>query len=387
MTRAADSTTRFSDASILEEGDGNVVLFRPHVPAAASAAVTEVLQSRWIGQGPRVELFEQRLTQRLGKPVVAVNSGTSALHLSYLLAGLQSGDEVLTPVFTCTATNIPMLYEGLRPVFVDIEAESMTIDLEDAERKVGPKTRAIVVVHYGGYVVDMDAVHDFAQAHDLVVIQDAAQALGGSWAGNALESYSSFVAYSFQAIKHITTGDGGAVALPDVDLVEPCKRLRWFGIDRSAKQTGTWNNRIWEVGYKYQMTDIEAALGLAGLDELDMVLHTRRKLMQSYLEGIPDSESLRVIGRPSATNGHAAWLVTIASPKRREIHDRLRDAKIESAQVHFRNDKYEIFEGLSTPCPAMDSLEDEYLVLPLHTKMTTSDVERIVDVVLDAADS
>jgi len=371
-----------TDPALLPDGMGNVPLFHPHIPRTASKLVGETLASRWIGQGPRVDEFEAALTQRFQRTTITTGSGTDALHLSYLLAGIAPGDEVIAPLFTCTATNIPLLYIGAKVVFADVEPMTLNIDPEDVRRKITPRTKAIVVVHYGGLPCDMDTLREIADEAGIPIIEDAAHALGASYKGTQVGSMSEFTMFSFQAIKHITTGDGGAISLRDPSLLEEAKRLRWFGIDRAAKQGGIWENDISEVGYKYQMTDIAASMGLAALPELNEILKLRRELFDRYKKNL--TGSISIIGVPGDNVEHAAWLFTIRVTNRIRLMEQLRAKGIESGQVHYRNDRYSIFSDSRGDFPGMDAVENEYLVLPLHTKLNVSDVDKISEVVIEA---
>jgi perosamine synthetase len=372
-----------NEMPIMEVGAKNLVLFHPHMPAKAIQYVTETLQSRWIGQGPKVEAFEQQFAQRFGKENVAlsVGSGTDALHLAYLLADLKEGDEVVVPVFTCTATNIPFLYMGVKVVFADVQAGTLNIDTEHVKELVNEKTKAIVCVHYGGLPCDMDELRAIADKWGIPIIEDAAHALGATYKGVPIGGISEFTMYSFQAIKHITTGDGGMLTLKnDPDLIAKGQRLRWFGIDRSRKQMGIWENDITEVGYKYQMTDIAASMGLAALEEFDQTLALRRSLFKAYENELENIPGISFIGGGYTDREHAAWMCTVNVENRTGLSKKLREHNIESAQVHYRNDRYSIFGGRRDDMPNMDSIEDKYLVLPMHTKMSVADVERVASV-------
>jgi perosamine synthetase len=374
-----------NELPLMETGEG-IVLFHPHIPKKAIANVTKVLKTRWIGQGPRVAEFETEFAQRFaGKgTALAVGSGTDALHLAYILAGLQPGDEVITPVFTCTATNIPFLYMGVKIVFADIEPDTLNIDINHVRKLITPKTKAIVCVHYGGLPCDMDELWEIGKQHNIRIIEDAAHALGATYKGKYIGEVSDFVMYSFQAIKHLTTGDGGMLVVQCPKLVEKGKRVRWFGIDRAAKQNGIWENDITEIGYKYQMTDISAAIGLAGLEEFDAMLAHRKKLWAAYKKELKNMAGIQLIGINYTDRKHAAWLCTVIVENRERLMQKLRAHGIESSQVHYRNDRYSIFGGrLEGAFPNMDSLEDNYLVLPLHTKMKVKDVTRICKVLAE----
>jgi perosamine synthetase len=373
------------DMSMMQESEKNIVLFYPHIPDSAKHEVLETLGTRWIGQGPKVEKFENEFSKKFtnGLSSVAVGSGTDALHLSYILAGLSAGDEVIAPLFTCTATNIPLLYMGIKIHFADIQINTMNIDPEHVRRLMSDKIKAIICVHYGGLPCDMDELQEIADQWGIPIIEDAAHALGGEYKGNMIGSLSDYTMYSFQAIKHITTGDGGMLVIKDPSLLGKAERLRWFGIDRSAKQGGVWKNDITEVGYKYQMTDIAAGMGLAGLSEFDEILFLRRKLFKLYESELHNVKGIDFIGGGYEDRKHAAWLCTIAVNNRIALQEELRKNNIESNQVHFRNDRYSIFKDFweGKEFPVMDYMEDKYLVLPLHTKMTESDVIKVCKII------
>jgi dTDP-4-amino-4,6-dideoxygalactose transaminase len=367
----------------MDAGDGKVVLFYPYVPEGTGEAVAEVLKTRWIGQGPKVDEFEEAFSQFIGGvPCIAVGSGTDALHLAYLLAGIGPGDEVITPVFTCTATNLPLLYIGAKPVFADIDPKTMNISPESIREKITSRTKAIATVDYGGLPCEYAEIEKIAKEFDLKIIDDAAHAVGARYRDRNIGEIADFTTYSFQAIKHITTGDGGLLAIKDPELLAKARRLRWFGIDRVAKQGGIWANDITELGYKYQMTDIGATMGLAGLRQIENILRHRRTLLNVYMEELSDVKGLYNVGSESLKDrDHAAWLHTVLVDERDELQSKLLSNNVESAPVHYRNDMYSILGGRSDEYPNMDSIEDKYLVLPLHMKVSVDDSIRIAKII------
>jgi perosamine synthetase len=372
-----------NEPPLMNTGEG-IVLFHPHIPLNAKKYVNEVLDGRWIGQGPKVEEFEQRFEQGFGGSCasLAVGSGTDALHLSYILAGIKEGDEVIAPVFTCTATNIPFLYLKANIRFADVEKGTLNIDVEHVKRLITPKTKAIVCVHYGGLPCDMDQLHELGRQHNIQIIEDAAHALGATYKGRKVGAMSDFTMFSFQAIKHITTADGGMLMIRDRELLEQAKRLRWFGIDRSAKQKGIWENDITEIGYKYQMNDVSAAIGLASLEEFERTLALRKRLLKRYFDNLEGVDGVDVVGAGYTDREHAAWMMTVMVDRRSDFQMHLRRNGIESGQVHYRNDMYSIFGGRQEGMfPNMDNIESKYLVLPLHTKMNEADVDYICKVI------
>jgi len=371
-----------NELPLMNENEG-IVLFYPNVSEKAIDEVAKVLRSRWIGQGPKVAQFEKEFEEKFltDNTALAVGSGTDALHLAYILAGVETGDEVIVPVFTCTATNIPFLYMGAIIRFADVDPETLNINVDHVRQLVNKKTKAIVCVHYAGLPCDMDELMQIARENNIALIEDAAHALGATYKGVNIGEITDFSIFSFQAIKHITTGDGGMLTIKNKDLVEKAKRIRWFGIDRSAKQMGIWENDIYEIGYKYQMNDIAAVLGLTALAEFDKTLRYRQLLFAEYEKQLAGIDGIKLIGTGLKDREHAAWLCTVLADRRPELMKKLREFKIESSQVHYRNDRYTVFGGRRSDLPNMDFVEDKYLVLPLHLKMKIEDVQYIGKVI------
>lgn len=345
----------------------------PHVPRGAIDAVSNVLRTRWIGQGPLVEEFEQMFQTDIasGRACVAVGSGTDALHLAYLLADIGPGDEVIAPLFTCTATNIPLLYCGAKIRFCDVAPDSLNMDYAHMQSLMNEKTKAIVTVHYGGAPVSKN-IFELANISKIPVIEDCAQALGATGIVK-----SDFACFSFQAVKHVTTGDGGMLVVPN-HLKAAAKRRRWFGIDREAKLNGVWENDITEIGFKYQMTDIAAAMGMEGLKWLDRQLQHRRVLRAGYLRGLSNVDGIRMVDRDPNS---ACWLCTVFAERRADLQQKLLKGGVESGLVHYRNDRYAIFRESRGEFPNMDVADGKYLCLPLHMGMDVEDVQRICETI------
>ena len=344
-----------------------IKLFQPNISKDSVNAVRRILFSSWITQGSAVEEFEKKWETEFCEPnkAVAVSSGTAALHLAYILAGIKEGDEVLTPVFTCTATNIPLLYLKATPVFVDVKKDSLVVDVEDIRRKISSKTKAIVVVHYGGMLCDMQEIWEIAKQWNIPVIEDAAQAHGV-----ALGNMSDFTCFSFQAIKMITTVNGGMLTIKDPEKYQLAKKLRWFGIDRAASPESRWSVDITDVGFKYEMSDVNAAMGLEALKEFNETFKHFKTIADRYREKLVN---VKYIGGTS--------FCTILAENRDEIKRKLSDAGIESGQVHFRNDKYSIFKEFKNECKNMDELESKYFVLPSHVNVSFENDDEICSIV------
>ena len=354
----------------------NIKLFYPNIYKKEwLKALDKVFDTRWIGQGPLVDEFETKFGDKFNYDYcLAVNSGSAALNLAYDLIGIGKKDEVLSSVLTCTATNLPLVHRGAKIKFLDVNYKLLA-NYEDIAKKITRKTKAIVVVNLGGLQVD-ERIFKLAKEKKIPVVVDACQSLGIS------EKYGDYICYSFQAIKHFTTGDGGMLVIRDKDEYQKAKKLRWFGIDREAKKRANWNcavnhqvaMEIEELGYKYHMNDISAAIGLVGLKHSDEILKHREKLCNAYIKGLPQ---LKVVC------GGAYWLVALLTDKRDAILDYLQARGIECDLVQLRNDIFKVFGGKKQDLPNMNRLENEYLYLPLTPIMTLKDVNHIVRSIIE----
>ncbi len=333
-------------------------LFKPFISEESKVNVFRVLNSDEIAEGKEVKLFEEELEAKLGKKCLTVNSGTAALELAYELAGIEEGDEVITPILTCTATNLPLLHRKAKIVFADITSD-LNIDIEDVKKKITERTKAIVFVHFGGSNRGLADLVDLCNARGIKLVEDAAQAIGSDYWGQA-----DFTAVSLQAIKTITSGDGGLLICRSPQDYEKAKRLRWFGIDREAKQRGE-NPDVTEAGYKYHMNNISAAIGRGNLAHFDKIMAHINKLGEIY--------------RSYGLFSHA-WLAGGLTNDYEGLKQALKDWGVEMGQHHYRNDLYTVFGGRVTDCPIMDSLENKYFFVPLHHEVTEEEADVIAKI-------
>lgn len=324
-------------------------LFSSYVTEEMKQAVYQSLRKRILGQGEKVVEFEKQLSF-LGKYVLTLNSGTSALELAYDLLGLKPGDEVITPVFTCVATNLPLVRRGVKIVFADV-TDDLMLDWKDVEKKMTKNTKAVVNVHLFGR-------YNPIPIFPFPTIGDACQYLGKTEGERC-------TAYSFQATKIITTVDGGALVCEREWDYKRAKLLRWYGIDR---ETGKDNIDvdILEAGYKYHMNDVTATIGIAALSILEELKEQRAKLQNKYKE---------ILG----VDGGSPFL--IHTPNRDKLREKLASHDIETGFVHRRNDMYSVFGGKRQDLPNMNRLENTYLFLPCHNNMNIEDVERVCGLV------
>ena len=353
-----------------------IPLFWPYIPKEKIIEeISDTLDSRWLGQGPKVDKFEKEWSKKFGyKYPLFVNSGTSALELAYHLVGLKKGDEVIVPVLDCTAGHMGLLRRGTKVVFADIERETFNIDPKSLESKITSKTKAIIPVPLGGIPVN-EKVFEVAKGYDIPVIQDASQH------HEPTELDGNYVAYSLQAIKAITVGDGGMLCLKNEEDYKRAKLLRWFGIDRELKEKKNyqaWEKRemtfdIEEAGYKYQPTDIDACFGLAALPDLDKVIKYRKGLGEQYRNNLESLNNVSVVA------GGSYWLMGILAEKRDDLAEFLKTKDIDVNMIHLRNDIFKVLGGKRLDLPNMNWVEPRYLYLPLNTKVTKDDVNYVCD--------
>ncbi len=347
----------------------SIPLFYPYIPKAKILKeIKDTLSGRWLGQGPKVAKFENMFNEMFGyKYSLMVNSGTSALELAYHLIGLEEGDEVIVPILNCTAGQMGLLRRKVKIIFTDID-ENFNISPEDMESKITNKTKAVVGVHLGGIPFN-SKINDICKKHKIPLIVDAAQ--------HHQKVMGDYICYSFQAIKHITTCDGGMIVLNNESDYKRAKLLRWFGIDRDLKEKHNyqaWERRemtfdISEAGYKFQPTDIDACFGIAALKDLPRIISYRKKLVDTYKKNLP--EVCKIIA------GGSFWTFGILTPKRDELATYLTDKGVDNNLIHLRNDIFNVFGGKRLNLPNMNKIEPLYLYLPLNTKITQKDVLKI----------
>jgi dTDP-4-amino-4,6-dideoxygalactose transaminase len=355
--------------------------FNVHVSPRSRELVDEVLASGWLSEGKMTRRFEQELSERLGiLHPVALNSGTAALHLGLALAGVRPGDEVILPPQTFVATGLAILMHGATPVFADVDALSGNITSAAIERAITPRTRVVLPVHWGGYPCDLDEINTLAKRHGLTVIEDAAHALGATYRGRPIGAVSRFTAFSFQAIKHVTTGDGGALSCSSPADARAAVTRRWFGIDRDGNRPSILGERVFDietVGYKSHMNDLAAALGLGNLEDFPARLARRQLIARRYREALAGVAGLRL--PPLATDRtHACWLFTILVERREDFIRKLLSRDIPASVVHLRIDRYTVFGGIHRGLEGQTAFDERQVSIPVHDGLTDDDVQSVI---------
>jgi dTDP-4-amino-4,6-dideoxygalactose transaminase len=359
-------------------------MFSVHIPPETDAIVAATLHSGYVGQGPQVERFERELTAFLGVDhVLTVNSCTSALQLALRIAGVGPGDEVITTPMTCAATNLPILAQGASPVWADVDPVSGLIDPDSVRGLVTTATRAILSVDWGGAPCSLDAVQALAAEVGVPTINDAAQALGAVYRGRPLAAWSDFTCFSFQAIKQLTTGDGGALVSRRLRAHQRGRRLRWYGIAREGGGNH-WDKDIDDWGYKFHMNDVAAAIGLAQMPHIEAVLR-RHAETASYYDDNLSLFFVRAFDRKrheSEGTRSACWLYTVLLPSpelRSRFIEHMAGCRIEVSPVHRRNDHLSVFRNARRGAlRGLAWFSDRQVSLPVHRGVGDQDRERVV---------
>lgn len=366
---------------------GDIPLFRVFMSDEAVQAATEVLRCGYIGQGARVEQFEAELRTFFGTPFVAtVNSCTSALHLALRLLDDLPGDEILTTPLTCSATNWPILANGLRLRWVDVDPHTCNIDLADVKRKLSPRTKAVMVVHWGGYPVDLDALRSLLDEYTqhgrtIPIIEDCAHALGAKLHGRLIGSHGNLACFSLQAIKLVTAVDGGILVSPTQTLHRRAKLLRWYGIDRDVPlQDMRCELDVPEWGYKFHLNDVCAAIGHANFRHWCRLWSQQKDNSDYYDQMLADVPGLTLLDRRAGFVS-GCWLYTLRAERRDDLMRRLKERGIICSRVHERNDKHSCVKPFWEPLPQLDELISQVLCLPVGWWLTHQQRERIAAVI------
>jgi len=369
-----------------------IPLFKPYMGKEEVKAVGETLLSGWITLGPKTEEFEEAFAKYVGaKHAIAVNSATSALHLALIVSGVKKGDEVITTPMTFASSAEVILQAGGIPVFADIDPRTLNIDTASIEKKITKKTKAIIVVHYGGQPCDMDIINRLGKKHKVAIIEDAAHAAGSSYKGKKIGGGNNIATFSFHAVKNLATGDGGMITTPDAAVDKRLRSLRWMGINKSTRERETAGGYRWdydisdEGGFKYHMNDIAASIGIEQLKKLDMMNKKRDDIAQIYDKAFRGSKILRPLLQLSGrkTSRHNYCVILSENIPREKFISYLSELGI-STGVHYKplyyHPRYKKF-GSAKDTPVADKLWPHILLLPCHPHMNANDARRVVKTV------
>jgi perosamine synthetase len=379
-----------------------IQVFKPSLGEEELEGLREIFKSGWIGLGPKTTEFEEKFAAYVGaKYAVGVNSATAALHLACAGLGIGPGDEVLIPTMTFVSTAHAPAYCGAKPVFVDIEADTLNISLEDIHRRITPRTKAIIPVHYGGHACQMEEIWQIAEEHGLFIIEDAAHACGSSYKGKRIGGLerSDVTTFSFHAVKNLATGDGGMMTTNRIEVVRALKQLRWVGIDKSTwdrteeatMELGSgirryasygWYYEVHELGYKYHMNDITAVIGLAQLAKLEKANARRREITELYNRAFDSVEWIECPVEKEYTHS-AMHNYVIKTPYRDKLNLYLKDKGIATG-VHYTPIHLQPYyrKQAKVTLPVAEKVWTQLLTLPLYPGLMDHEVEYVIESIL-----
>lgn len=363
--------------------------------------MSQVITSKWLTTGPKVREFEKLFAEYLGaQHAIAVNSATAAMHLALEATGIQAGDEVIVPTFTFAATAEVVRYFDATPRLVDIDPNTFNIDVAQIEQVISPKTKAIIPVHVAGQAADLDPILNLAQEHNLTIIEDAAHALPTTYKGRMIGTIGDFTTYSFYATKTLATGEGGMITTDDEEWATRCRVMSLHGISKDAwkryTSEGSWYYEIIAPGFKYNLTDIAAAIGLVQLAKLDTMNDRRQSIAQRYDEAFHEHPALSVPYRaPYSTHPFHLYILRLnldaLQIDRNTFIEKLRALNIGTSvhwiPLHMHPYYRERYGFTPDDFPVAYQLYQRIVSLPIYSAMTDEDVNYVIQAVLHIADT
>ena len=341
-------------------------------------AIEKILYSGYIATGEAVEQFEREFGAFIANDkVVALNSGTAALHIALALLDVGPGDEVISTAMTAEPTNTAILNAGGKVVWADVDVRTGLLDSKSVRSKITERTKAIMLVHYAGMVCDMDAFNQISREFHIPIIEDTAHALGSRYRGQPVGSNSRFTCYSFQAIKHMTTVDGGAISFQKEADLEEAKRLRWFGLDKKVSRL---ENDIKRAGYKYAMNNVNATIGSVQLRHMAEVVGRHIDNGKYYDRALRDIPGVTLI--PYYENTEPSyWLYTLKVKDREDFCKMMEENGIQASRLHHRSDLHSVFAESRCDLPALDCFYEEFVHIPCGWWIGEEERERIVELI------
>lgn len=345
-------------------------------------AVETVLQKMYLGMGEEVQAFETELSKFFGRPAVCVTNGTAALHLALQACRIGAGDEVLVPSLTYVASFQAISATGAIPIACDINEKTLTLDLKSAAERVTKKTKAIMPVHYAGGIGDLLDIYNFANKHQLRVVEDAAHAFGGQFNGSKVGSFGDIACFSFDGIKNITSGEGGCIVSDDEKIITAVKDARLLGVEKDSEKRflgeRSWEFDVTHQGWRYHMSNIMAAIGIEQLKKFPQMASRRQALAKLYDSLLSKNKKIQLIKHNYDEVVPHIYVVRIPFGNSREIvRDKLLDLGIQTG-VHWQpNHLLTYYSAFQSPLPVTEKIYKELLTLPLHPDLNDQDVDFI----------
>jgi perosamine synthetase len=365
-----------------------IPVFRPSITQEEIDAVTQVMKSGWLGLGPVTQEFEEALASYFGvKHVIGVNSGTAALHMALDVLNLEPDDEVIVPTITFVSTAHVVEYCGAKVVFADVEEDTLCINVDDVRRKITKKTKAIIPVHYGGHPCNLDALEDAIGKRDITIIEDAAHACGAYYHSRKIGSISPLTCFSFHAVKNLTCGEGGAIFTNNDVWAKKMQQLRWLGISKDTfSRTGrervyAWQYWVNELGYKYHLHDISAAIGIVQLKRLEENNKKRRAIMERYNQAFEKHTWIET--PPEDENVQSSWhIYHIKVPERDRLVAHLKRNRIAPGVHYYPIHMHPYYASWNAQCPIAEEIWKRILSLPMFPDITDEQITQVTYAVI-----
>ena len=374
-----------------------VLFHRPFISDDEVNEIADTIRSGWLSMGPKTIKFEEAFNSYIGsKKSIAVSSWTAAGHLTLEAYGIKPGDEVIVPTMTFPATAEIVCYLGAKPIIVDVDYDTLNISLEEIEKAISSKTRAIIPVHYGGQPCDMDEILEIAGKHNLKVMEDAAHALPATYKGRRVGTISDVTCFSFYATKTLSTGEGGMICTNDEEIAERCTIMRLHGINRDAWKryvdSGSWYYEVVAPGFKYNFTDLQASLGLPQLKKVDLMWQSRKNIAVRYTNALKDLDviELHKVKEDRESSWHLYPIrlkLEYLKINRAQVIDELRKMNI-GVGVHFMPVHQHIYYNQTfnldnKDFPVASAVFPRLISLPIYPGMKDEHVDRVINVLTD----
>ena len=361
---------------------------RPSIGQEELREVEKVFSTGWLGLGSAVFEFENKLREYLGaKHVLAVNTGTTALHIALDAFGIEQGDEVIVPSLTFCASIQAITALKAIPVFCEISPDNLNMDITDVRKRITQKTKAIMPVHYCGQACDMDALIEIGKTYGIAIVEDAAHAFGSTYRGQKIGSFGDATCFSFDPIKNLTCGEGGAIAVSDDSVAEAIRTKRILGIDKDTwhryKNERSWFYEVTTQGYRYHMSNINAAIGLAQFKKLDLFIERKREIIEKYNDTFADIDGVKILSWDLNETAPFTYIIRVLDGVREDLMEFLKEKGVGTGIHYIPNHLHPFFRPFWTPLPITEQVGEEILTLPLYYDMTDEQVTMVIQSVRD----